>query len=91
VGWESAHKRLNLAVDLPSAHSGRYQRLTADAMSQSQAFCELCLRSGTDNYLAYINIGRLFDREGNGAGNCIQGRWIGNSMRAEPVQRGTPE
>ena len=34
---------------------------------------ELTLRSGTDNNLAHINIGRLLDRERNGAGDCI--RW----------------
>ncbi len=33
---------------------------------------DLTLGSGTNNYLAYINIGRLFDRERNGAGNRIR-------------------
>ena len=32
---------------------------------------ELPLRSGTDNYLVHINIGRLFDRERNSAGDRI--------------------
>jgi hypothetical protein len=30
------------------------------------------LRSGADNYFANINIGRLFNRERNGAGNRIR-------------------
>src|SRR5438270_1653732 len=36
---------------------------------------ELTLRSGTDYNLAYINIGRLFDRERNSAGD--RRRWHG--------------
>ena len=34
---------------------------------------ELPLRSGANNYLVDINIGRLLDRERNSAGDCIRG------------------
>src|SRR5438876_11182963 len=33
---------------------------------------ELSLRSGTDDYLVHINIGRLLDRERNSAGDRIR-------------------
>jgi len=41
-----------------------------DEVSTSDA--ELTLRSGTDNNLVHINIGRLLDRERNGAGDRIR-------------------
>jgi len=45
---------------------------SSDASRARVGEADLTLRSGTNDYLAHINIGRLFDRECNGAGNRIR-------------------
>ena len=43
----------------------------AFSQSGSTSATDSTLRSGTDNHLVYINIGRLLDGERNRTGNCI--------------------